>query len=419
MKKKLFSKSPFESLLIPDFRNFVLGKFLITTSFILQSTIVFWQIYKITGDALSLGLIGLTEAIPSISVSFFSGLVVDKVPRKKVIVWSLLLLTLCSVLLFIFTLGEFEWVISKFGTLPIYGVIFISGISRGFLSPSVAAFQTQLVPKEVFPNAATWSGIAWQTSSVLGPFLGGLLIGFSGIQIAYFTDMALMFLALGLLLFIPSKPLPESGPKESILASLAGGWKFVFSHQIILGAISLDLFAVLFGGAVALLPAFAENILSLGPEGYGILRMSPAVGAVLCALFIAAKPPQKDSGILLLACVFGFGLSMIVFAISRNFYLSALALVASGAFDMVSVVIRQTIVQLYTPEHMRGRVSAVNSIFIGSSNEIGAFESGVMAKWMGLAPSVVFGGTMTLLTVGLVAAITPRLRKLDLKDVTG
>ncbi|EQA36941.1 transmembrane secretion effector [Leptospira inadai serovar Lyme str. 10] len=419
MKKKFFSRTPFESLLIPEFRNFILAKFLITTSFILQSTIVFWQIYKITGDALSLGLIGLTEAIPSIFIAFFSGLVVDSVPRKKVIVSSLALLTLCSILLYSFTTSYFSWIILSYGSVPIYSVIFLSGIARGFLSPSVAAFQTQLVPKEVFPNAATWGGIAWQASSVLGPFLGGLLIGFSGIELAYFTDMSLMILAFGLLLFIPSKPLPESGPKESILVSLASGWKFVFGHQVILGAISLDLFAVLFGGAVALLPAFAEKILSLGPEGYGILRMSPAAGAVLCALFIAAKPPKKDSGKLLLACVFGFGLSMILFAFSRNFYLSAFALIASGAFDMVSVVIRQTIVQLYTPEHMRGRVSAVNSIFIGSSNEIGAFESGVMAKWMGLAPSVVFGGLMTLVTVGFVATVAPRLRKLDLKDVTG
>ncbi|PJZ69265.1 MFS transporter [Leptospira perolatii] len=419
MRKFSFSKKPFESLAIPEFRTFLLGKMLITISFVLQSTIVFWQIYQITGDKLSLGLIGLTEAIPSIAVSFFSGLVVDSIPRKRVIFFSLGLLTLCSLFLFCYTLPQFSWIIETYKAFPVYSVIFLSGIARGFLSPSVAAFQTQLVPKEVFPNAATWSGIVWQTSAVLGPFLGGYLIGFLGIQAAYFTDLSLMVLALGLLVLVPGKPLPEQGPKESMIESLASGWKFVFGHQIILGAISLDLFAVLFGGAMALLPAFSQEILNLGPQGYGILRMSPALGAVLCALFIAANPPKKDSGVLLLGCVFGFGLSMIVFAISQNFYLSALALVLSGAFDMVSVVIRHTIVQMYTPEHMRGRVSAVNSIFIGSSNEIGAFESGVVAEWMGLVPSVVFGGAMTLLTVLFVGGIAPRLRKLHLKDITG
>ncbi|TGM96112.1 MFS transporter [Leptospira dzoumogneensis] len=416
---KSANASPFVSLQVPEFRNFLAGKFLVTLSFVMQSTVVFWQIDNITHDAFFVGLIGFAELVPNVAVSLFSGLVVDSFPRKKIIYLSLTGLTFSSFLLLLFTLPGFEWVIEKYWVYPIYSVIFFSGICRGFLSPSIAAFQTQLVSKEIFPNAATWSGVAWQGSAVLGPMLGGLLTGFNGVQTAYLADFCIMVFSLFLLLLVPSKPVPEKqGEKESIWKSLGTGWKFVFGHQLILGAISLDLFAVLFGGAVALIPTFSREVLGMGPEYYGILRSAPAIGAVLCALFIAVRPPKTNSGIILLSSVFGFGLCMIVFALSRNFYLSCAALVVSGSFDMVSVVIRHTIVQMYTPEHMRGRVSAVNNIFIGSSNELGAFESGATAKAFGLVPSVVIGGTLTLLTVGIVTAIAPRLRKMDLKDIT-
>lgn len=416
---KSANASPFISLKVPEFRNFLAGKFLVTLSFVMQSTVVFWQIDHITHDAFFVGLIGFAELVPNVAVSLFSGLVVDSIPRKRIIYLSLTGLTFSSFLLLLFTLPGFEWILQNYWVYPIYSVIFLSGICRGFLSPSIAAFQTQLVSKEIFPNAATWSGVAWQGSAVLGPMLGGLLTGFNGVQSAYLADFCIMVFSLFLLLLVPSKPVPEKqGEKESIWKSLGTGWKFVFGHQLILGAISLDLFAVLFGGAVALVPTFSREVLGMGPEYYGILRSAPAIGAVVCALFIAVKPPKTNSGIILLSSVFGFGICMIVFALSTNFYLSCAALIVSGSFDMVSVVIRHTIVQMYTPEHMRGRVSAVNNIFIGSSNELGAFESGAAARAFGLVPSVVLGGTLTLLTVGIVTTIAPRLRKMDLKDIT-
>ncbi len=411
--------SPFISLQVPEFRNFLAGKFLVTLSFIMQSTVVFWQIDYITQDAFFVGLIGFAELVPNVTISLFSGLVVDSFPRKNIIFLSLTGLTFSSFLLLLFTLPGFEWILEKYWVYPIYSVIFFSGICRGFLSPSIAAFQTQLVSKEIFPNAATWSGVAWQGSAVIGPMFGGLLTGFHGVQAAYLADFGIMLFSLSLFFIVPSKPVPEKqGEKESIWKSLGTGWKFVFGHQLILGAITLDLFAVLFGGAVALIPTFSREVLGMGPEWYGILRSAPAVGAVACALFIAVKPPRTNSGMILLSSVFGFGVCMIVFALSTNFYLSFAALVVSGSFDMVSVVIRHTIVQMYTPEHMRGRVSAVNNIFIGSSNELGAFESGAAARAFGLVPSVVVGGILTLLTVGAVTAVSPRLRKMDLKDIT-
>ncbi|PJZ65567.1 MFS transporter [Leptospira wolffii] len=411
--------SPFISLQVPEFRNFLAGKFLVTLSFVMQSTVVFWQIDHITHDAFFVGLIGFAELVPNVAISLFSGLVVDSFPRKKIIFISLTGLTFSSFLLLLFSSPGFEWITEKYWVYPIYSVIFFSGICRGFLSPSIAAFQTQLVSKEIFPNAATWSGVAWQGSAVLGPMLGGLLVGFNGVQTAYLADFGIMAFSLLLFFAVPSKAVPEKqGEKESIWKSLGSGWKFVFGHQLILGAITLDLFAVLFGGAVALIPTFSREVLGMGPEYYGILRSAPALGAVTCALFIAVKPPKTNSGIILLSSVFGFGVCMIVFALSTSFYLSFAALVISGSFDMVSVVIRHTIVQMYTPEHMRGRVSAVNNIFIGSSNELGAFESGAAARAFGLVPSVVIGGSLTLITVALVTAIAPRLRKMDLKDIT-
>ncbi|WP_061249222.1 MFS transporter [Leptospira alstonii] len=408
---------PFQALRIADYRSFLFGKFMVTLSVSIQTTVVGWQMYHLTGSNLHVGFIGLTEAIPSIAMALFSGLIIDSFPRKRIVTSALGLLSICSFLLLALVIPNMSWVLRDFGVYPIYGVIFLSGIARGFLHPATAAFQTQLVDKETFPNAATWSGIAWQISLVLGPLTGGMLI-VAGLYFAYSIDLFLMSFGLILMLFVKGKPVPpKPESSETVWESLSSGWKFVSTHQIILGAISLDLFAVLFGGAVALLPSFTEKILGQSPEIFGILRSAQGIGAVLCALLIAAKPPKKHSGWILLSCVFGFGICIILFGFSEDYRISFLCLAAAGAFDMVSVVIRHTIVQMHTPDHMRGRVSAVNHIFIGSSNEIGEFESGITAEWLGIRRSIVAGGALTLLTVAFVGAIAPRLRKMELKDI--
>lgn len=296
-------------------------------------------------------------------------------------------------------------------------MVFLTGIARGFLGPAMFAFMSQLIPRNLFANASTWNSTIWHTAAILGPALAGLIYGFSGITSAYFINVILLFSAIILILFIPNKPIPEKEKKETLVESLSGGIKFVFNNQIMIAAISLDLFAVLFGGAIAMLPIFADKILHAGPQGLGLLRAAPAFGAVIAAIIMAYIPLGKNAGRNLLLSVAGFGAATILFALSENFYLSLFLLALTGAFDNVSVVVRHTILQLLTPENMRGRVSSVNSIFIGSSNEIGAFESGLAAKLLGLIPSVIFGGAMTILVVLATFKLAPKLKKLDLKEI--
>jgi len=378
-----------------------------------QAVTVGWQVYELTKDPFSLGLIGLAEAIPSILTALVSGHIVDISDRKKILLSSYLLLFLCSFLLFFFSTNAIDLLNTQRVTY-IYTVIFISGIARGFVMPSSFAFMAQLVPRELFSKAITWNITVWQIGAVLGPATGGLIYGFYGVSISYLTVVILIGTAIFAMLFVSKKPVPELSEHNTLSDRLSAGVKFVFKNKIILGTISLDLFAVLFGGTVAMLPVFASDILSTGPQGLGMLRAAPSTGAVFMALYLTRKPPLENAGRNLLFCIAGFGISIIVFALSRNFYLSLLTLALSGMFDSVSVVIRQTIIQLKTPENMKGRVSAVNSIFIGSSNEIGAFESGLAAKLMGIVPSVIFGGVMTLIVVIIVAVSFPVIRKLKL-----
>ncbi len=401
-------------LRILDFRNFVIARFLAVVGIQIQAVVVGWQVFDKTGDPLALGLVGLFEIIPSISVALFAGHLADRKDRKKIVLICYTVLFLCSIALLFLSGSILD--LPNNDVYPIYGVIFISGIARGFLHPSLSAFMAQLVPKHLYPNSSAWNSISWQVAAVCGPALGGLLYGFEGAKLAYSVDA---FLLLGAILFygrILPKPIPEKKQGESIFDSLFTGFKFVFSNQVMLAAMSLDMFAVLFGGAVALLPVFAKEVLQVGPEGLGILRASPAFGASLMAMLLAYKPPKENSGIILLVAVAGFGLCMILFGLSSYFYLSIFLLALSGVFDSVSVVLRSTIMQTFTPENMRGRVASVNSIFIGSSNELGAFESGLTAKFMGTIPSVLFGGTMTLLIVSFIALKAPLLRKLNFKD---
>jgi MFS family permease len=404
---------PYIALRFWEFRNFTIARLCITIASQMQAVIVGWQIYEITKDPLSLGLIGLAEAIPSISVLFFSGHITDTSDRKNIVMASVFLMTICSMLLLVIASGSLDFT-DQMTVYGIYAVIFLSGIGRGFSAPSFFAFVSQLVPKENLPNAITWNTTTWQTGAVSGPAIGGLLYGIIGPTNTYVTILIFWIIAIALLIPIKKKPKPEQLESQSLIEQLTAGLKFVFEKKIILGAITLDLFAVLFGGAVALLPIFAGEILFVGPEGLGALRAAPSIGAVIMAVYMTRKPLTKHAGRNLIIGVFGFGICIIVFGLSRNFFLSFAALLLSGAFDSVSVVIRATIIQLMTPDNMKGRVSAVNSIFIGSSNEIGAFESGVAAKFLGTVPSVIFGGIMTLLIVTFVTFISPRMRKLKL-----
>ncbi|WP_242929428.1 MFS transporter [Pontibacter vulgaris] len=405
---------PYAVLRIPDFRLYISARLCITLAMQIQAVIVGWQIYNITKDPLSLGLIGLAEAIPSIVVSLYAGYLADMVPRKKIIMVVVTVLLLCSGALLYFTL-DMSHTLNLFGALPIYIVIFISGIARGFMGPAVFSFMPQLVAnKQLYANAITWSSTTWQAASVGGPALGGLIYGFFGISAAYTTDAVLVLLALVSFSMIGSKPLPENVNPQNLKESLRSGISFVFNNQIILNAISLDLFAVLFGGAVALLPIFASEILMTGPQGLGFLRAAPAIGSVLMAVIMAYYPISANAGRKMLICVAGFGVCIILFGLSTNFWFSLLLLALSGAFDSISVIIRSTLIHTLTPEYMKGRVSSVNNIFVGSSNEIGAFESGFAAKLMGVVPSVVFGGIMTLLVVGVTAFKADKLRQLHL-----
>lgn len=376
----------------------------------LQAVVVGWQIYEITKDPLSLGLIGLAEALPFIAFALYAGNVVDRRSRKQVAAMALVTLLVCSALLLIFSLDPDRFLHA--GVFPIYAVIFLSGVARSFLRPAITALSAQLIPRAIYANAVAWRSSFWQSAAVIGPAAGGLIYGFAGLRAAYAVDVVLMLLAIVALVPIRQLVFDPAAAGSEDDRSFWSGLRFVLNQRILLGAMTLDLFSVLFGGAVALLPIFADEILRVGPEGLGILRAAPAVGSVAMGIVVAHRPPFRRAGRTLLLCVAIFGLCMIGFALSRSFVLSVALLALSGMADSISVVVRSTLLQLSTPQHMLGRVSAVNQIFIGSSNEIGAFESGVAAKLLGVIPSVVFGGVMTLLVVAGTAWKVPELRRL-------
>ncbi len=379
----------------------------------MQAVIFGWLIYSYTRDPFSLGLIGLAEAIPSISIALFGGHLADKLDRKKLILTFLFMLICVSGLLTWFT-ADADENFNNYGTVPVYAMIFLTGVARGILAPTISAFASQLVPKILYANASAWSSTVWQLGAVIGPATAGLVYGFYGPFAASF--IACIFICAAIICYLQIAPKPINAMKADIglIESLSSGIKFVMRNQVMLSAITLDLFAVLFGGAVALLPMFADQVLNTGAEGLGILRAAPAFGAVIMAILLAYRPPVYNAGNKLLLSVAGFGICMILFALSTNFYLSVILLALSGMLDSVSVIIRSTILQTLTPDEMRGRVSAVNTIFIGSSNEIGAFESGLAARIFGLVPSVILGGTMTLMVVLASYKFAPSLRKLNL-----
>jgi MFS family permease len=401
---------PYAALRIPNFRWFVTSLLVMTVATQIRAVVVAWQIYELTRDPLSLGLIGLAEAVPFIGFALFAGHVADRVNRLRISLMAMVVLLLCSLALLGFSLRP--GIITAGRVWPFYVVIFVSGIARSFLQPARSALGAELVPRELYPNAVTWRSSAWQLAEVVGPAIGGLVYGFVSASAAYGVDAALMSVGVLSLARMRHSPKLAEASGESFPESLATGLRFVRRQPVVLGALTLDLFSVLFGGAVALLPVFAAEILFVGPEGLGILRASPAVGAVLMSLVLAHRPPLRRAGRTLLVSVALFGLCMIGFGLSRNFLLSTALLGLSGMVDTVSVVVRSTLVQVLTPDHLLGRVASVNAIFIGSSNELGAFESGTAARLIGTVPAVVLGGLATLVVVAVTAIKVPSLRRL-------
>lgn len=402
-----------QALKYPNFRRYLTLRFFIILALNMQLTIIYWWVYHLTNDVSLVGVLGLCEAIPAIGCSLISGHYVEQREKKSVLAGSVVLYILLAIGLALLSLPvlsgrlSLSWIVRL-----IYVAVFISGILRAFISPASFALMGLLIPRKHYSSGTTWSSASWQIGFVVGRLLGGVMLVL-GISTSLFAVLAFEFVAFAAIATIPKQQIHQK-EKEPILKSLKEGLGFVFKTQLILASLSLDMFAVLFGGAVALLPVYAKDILHVGAIGYGWLNAAPGIGSVLTLFILSFVPLKKNPGYKLLACLAGFGIVTILFGISTNFALSLAMLTLGGMFDAVSVVIRGTILQLYTPDKMRGRVAAVNTMFISSSNELGAVESGYTAKWMGTVPAVVFGGCMTLVVVGVTWFAAPMLRKLKL-----
>ena len=410
---------PYAALRFKEFNIFLLMRFALVFAWTMQFIVIEWQVYSITKDPWSIGLIGLMEFIPAFTMALFAGHIVDQKEKRNLLALCIAAFSIISLGLFLLTWPETAENLSSQTILyGIYTLVFFGGFLRSFFGPTLFSLIALIVPKKTYPNAATWSSSTWQMASVLGPAFAGFFIHWFGVHQTLCCVFGLVVFSLLVLLQIQRKPILNPKIGEPVLQSLKEGLKFVFNTKAVLGALTLDMIAVLFGGAIILLPVFAQDILKVGPEGFGILRGAPAVGAFLTMLITAYIPINKNAGLKLLAAIFGFGVCIIVFGLSSVFWISVVALFFSGVTDGVSMVIRQTILQLKTPDDMRGRVASVNSMFVGSSNELGAFESGLTAKLMGTVTAVVFGGTMTLITVITTGLVLPSFRKLDLrKDI--
>src|SRR5450432_1847405 len=391
----------------PNFRYYMTARFLVTASSEMQGVAVAWQVYGLTGRALDLGLVGLAQFLPGVLLFLAAGQTADRVSRQRilqscygafsVVSFSLLILTLRGV--------ASAW--------PIYAALLLNGVVRAFNGPASQAFLPLMVPQEHFPNAVAWGSSIFQGAMILGPVAGGLLYGFTGSPTAVYASAAAAYL-MGLALISAIRVKLAQRPRGAAgLGVVLEGLRYIWREKLVLGAISLDLFAVLLGGAVALLPIYARDILKVGAAGLGILRSGPGIGAVAMAIVVAHWPLKRHAGAAMLWCVAGFGFFTVVFGLSRHIALSMGALILVGACDMVSVIVRHTMVQLATPDEMRGRVSAVNMIFIGASNEVGQFESGLTAQWFGTVPAVVIGGIGTIVVVALWAWLFPALRQVN------
>ncbi|HTY00662.1 MAG TPA: MFS transporter [Bacteroidota bacterium] len=393
-------QDPYAALRYPEFRNFTIAAFLFTVALLIQEVVLGYELYTITKDPLALGLTGLAQAVPFISLSLYGGHLADRLSKRKIILRGVGVIAAGSTGLVVVAYGTAASAISPAVLIGvIYGSVFLIGLSRAFQSPAASSLRSFLVPVHVFENAATWSSSSFQVGAIIGPAIGGFLYAAVGFAPTLIIVVGLMVVSWSLFARVAEHRTLDVRPATELLLSVKEGIRFVWHTKIILYAISLDLFSVLFGGVVAILPIYAQDILKVGSEGLGILRAAGSVGAVATILVLQRVSPMRHAWRNLLIAVNGFGATIIVFALSHSMVLSIVALTLSGAFDSISVVIRQTLLQLQTPDEMRGRVMAVNGIFISSSNELGAFESGSTARLMGVVPSAVFGGIMTLIIV--------------------
>jgi MFS family permease len=368
------------------------------------SVAVGWQVYDLTRDPFDLGLVGLVQFLPSLALVLVTGAIADRYNRRKIMAICIAAEILCAVALLALTLdGDHRvW--------PIFAVLAGLGVARAFLGPAVQSLLPNLVPPEELSTAIAWNSSSWQIATITGPVIGGLLYGVAA-EAPYACAAVLMAASIGLVALIP-KPPQKTVPEPASWESLGAGFRYIWGEKVVLGAISLDLFAVLLGGATALLPAYARDILDVGPWGLGLLRAGPGIGALVVAVWLARRPITDQAGLILFACVAGFGAFTCVFGASTLPWLSIVALALMGAFDMVSVYIRETLIQLWTPDSLRGRVNAVNMVFVGASNEVGEFRSGIMASLLGVVPAVVVGGVGTMAVAALWSAWFPPLRRI-------
>ena len=423
--RQLSKKDSFAALRYKDFRAYISMRFFFTFAYTMQTFVIGYYIYQVTNSKFALGMLGLCEAIPAVGIALYGGYIADKSEKRKMLLLIYTGVLFSSMVMFIVTMKSMSPYIHANWIVPIiYVMIFCNGLARAFFGPATFTIYANSIPREVYPNGSTWSSSSWQIASILGPAVGGLIYGFGnkiipgegGITVTFVVIIAMIIISMVLVYFLKQYPAVFK-PKENIWKSLSEGIHFVFKNKMMLGAMSLDLFSVFFGGVVALLPVFAKEILHVGAEGVGLMRASGSLGAVLTMLAMSRFSPMNKPWRNLLIAVTGFGASIICFALSRNFYLSLFFLFTEGAFDSVSVIIRGTIMQLLTPDTMRGRVSAVNSMFIGSSNELGDFESGTAASLLGTVPAALFGGCITLSVVTFTYFKTKNLIPLSLEDI--
>lgn len=410
---------PYAALRIKEFNIFLLVRFALVFGWSMQFVVIEWQVYALTNNELSLGIIGLCEFLPAFLFAPFAGHIVDRKEKRNLFTLCIALFSLISFGLFWLTSEAIEnsWEVNYI-LYGIYSLVFFGGVLRAFFGPTIFSLIALIVPKKIYPNAATWSSSTWKGASVFGALCGGFLIAWIGVHYTLGIIFSLVMLSLVLVFGITKKPVLNKKTNESVMDSLKVGLKFVFSDKVVLGALTLDMIAVLFGGAVAIFAVFAKDVLDAGPRGFGFLNAALSSGSIITMVATTYIPITRNTGKKLLISVFGFGVCMIIFGASKLLWLSILALFLSGVFDGVSMVIRQTILQLKTPDEMRGRVGAVNSMFVGSSNELGALESGIAAKMFGAPLAVVLGGTVTLITVATMSFKNKSLRKLDLtKDI--
>ena len=407
------NNSPLAVLKIPEFRNFILGRFVFIMGLRMMGTLVAWWMYELTGDAFYIGMIGLAEAVPAVGLSLYAGFIIDKSEKRKLLLRTVILYAVCVIIL----LGvSTNWFHGEFGNkliiIFIYTVIFFTGAIRAFSGPSFGAIIASMVPRELLIYASQLSSTSWLVASITGHAMAGFLIVWLQVTGTFMVILTLILIGLFSLFKIKEKPASLTVEKKT-LEAVGEGLKYVFKTKEVLAALSLDLFAVLFGGAVAMVPVYAKDILHVSPIGFGWLNAASDIGSICMVIALTLSPMKKKQGIKLLFAVAGFGICVIIFGISKWYWLSFVALMVSGLLDGVSVVVRSNIIQLKTPDELRGRVMSVNSMFINSSNEIGQFESGVAAKFMGAIPSVIFGGCMTLFIVITTWIKAPSLKKLE------